>query len=97
MIEAKTFEEKEEYISEETADEENKTGVYLYRNPDFKKALIGIDMQDGRAIYDYDLMIESLMEDEGWTYDEAVDWIGYNTLGTRSDTKRLPIVIERFG
>jgi hypothetical protein len=25
-------------------------------------------------------MIEELMEDEGWSYEEAVEWLEYNTL-----------------
>jgi hypothetical protein len=35
---------------------------------------------DERVVYDYDKMIEELMRDEKWSYDDAVDWIEYNTI-----------------
>ena len=45
----------------------------------FDSALIGVS-HDDRAIYDYDLMVEWLMDKEGFTEEEAVDWISYNTI-----------------
>ena len=48
-------------------------------NYSYDDALIGVS-EDSRAIYDYDKMIEWLMNKEGWSYDEAADWVNYNTL-----------------
>ena len=50
---------------------------------------------DGRAVYDYSLMVEDLMEEDNMDYDEAVEFIDYNTLGAipSSDTK-YPIIIQ---
>ena len=48
-------------------------------NMSYDNSIIGTTF-DGRAIYDYDLMISELMADEDWNYDEAIDWIDYNTL-----------------
>lgn len=48
-------------------------------NYSYDDALIGVS-EDGRAIYDYDKMVEWLMNTEGWSYDEAVDWVNYNTI-----------------
>lgn len=45
----------------------------------YDDALIGVS-EDGRAIYDYEKMIEWLMDEEGWTDNEAVEWIEYNTI-----------------
>lgn len=45
----------------------------------YDDALIGVT-EDGRAVYDYDKMIEWLMDKEGWTYNMAMDWVNYNTL-----------------
>lgn len=48
-------------------------------NFSYDDALIGVS-HDGRAIYDYDKMIEWLMNTEGWDYIDAVEWIEYNTI-----------------
>ena len=45
----------------------------------YDDALIGVT-EDGRAVYDYDKMVEWLVENEDFSYDEAVDWVCYNTL-----------------
>lgn len=57
-------------------------------NYSYDDALIGVS-EDGRAIYDYDLMISWLMKEEGWTEDEAIDWVNYNTI------RALPYMGER--
>lgn len=54
-------------------------GVKYLTNYSYDDALIGVS-EDGRAIYDYELMIEWLMDKEGWTDNEAVEWIDYNTI-----------------
>lgn len=41
------------------------------------KELFGVSTED-RAIYDFDLMVESLMEEEGMTEEDAAEWIDYN-------------------
>lgn len=48
-------------------------------NYSYDDALIGVT-HDGRAIYDYDKMVEWLIEHEGMTQEDAVEWIDYNTL-----------------
>lgn len=53
--------------------------ILFLSNYSYDDALIGVS-QDGRAIYDYEKMIEWLIKEEGWTDDEAVEWIEYNTV-----------------
>lgn len=48
-------------------------------NFSYDDALIGVS-EDGRAIYDYEKMIDWLIEKEGWSDEEAVDFIEYNTI-----------------
>lgn len=48
-------------------------------NYSYDDALIGVS-EDGRAIYDYDKMVEWLVEKENFSTEEAVEWIDYNTL-----------------
>lgn len=45
----------------------------------YDRSIIGI-ADGGRLIYDYDKMVGELMEDEGWTYEDAAEWVEYNTL-----------------
>lgn len=49
-------------------------GIMTFGWSDCDDALIGVS-NDDRAIYDYDLMIESLMEHGDMTYEEAIDWV----------------------
>lgn len=43
------------------------------------KAFIGVSY-DGRAVYDYELLVECLMTSDGMEEYEAVDWIDYNMI-----------------
>jgi hypothetical protein len=48
-------------------------------NESYDDALIGVS-DDGRAIYDFSLMIEWLMTKYGWSDMESIEWIETNTL-----------------
>ena len=45
----------------------------------YDNSIVGVTT-DGRVVYDYDKMIEELMQDEEWSYEDAVEWIEYNTV-----------------
>lgn len=51
----------------------------IFENPDYDAAIVGVS-HDDRVIYDYDKMVQCLMEEDGMTSLEAADFIGYNTL-----------------
>lgn len=51
----------------------------VFDNYAYDNSIIGTTF-DGRAIYDFDKMVEELMTDECWTEDEAIDWIEFNTI-----------------
>lgn len=53
--------------------------IIIFDNYSYDDALIGIS-DDNRAIYDYNKMIEWLIEKEGFTEIEAIEWIEYNTI-----------------
>ena len=48
-------------------------------NPDYEDALVGVT-EDGRVVYDFNKMVEYLMNKEGWSDIEAIDWIEYNVI-----------------
>lgn len=51
----------------------------VFDNASYDNSIVGVTT-DNRVVYDYNKMIVELMEDEGWSYDEAIDWIEYNTI-----------------
>ena len=61
-------------------------------NQSYDNSIIGLTF-DGRAIYDYDLMVQELI-DEGCSAEDAIDWIDYNTIrGLNYINKKAPLVV----
>lgn len=54
-------------------------GVLIFTDFSYDDALIGVS-DDNRAIYDYEKMVDWLVKNEGWSYDDATEWIEYNTI-----------------
>ena len=48
-------------------------------NESYDDALIGVS-EDGRAIYDFDKMVDWLIEKYGWSVTESIEWIEFNTI-----------------
>ena len=68
--------------------EEHKEAV-VFNIPSYDTAIVGLS-DDGRIIYDYDLMIKELTNDTALTEDEAIQYIDYNTI------RNLPHIEEQF-
>ena len=51
----------------------------IFENPDYDSAIIGIT-ENNQVVYDYDKMIEYLIQEDDMSYEEAVDFISYNTI-----------------
>ena len=66
-------------IAEERLLEYGYEGVKYLIDQSYDDALIGVS-EDGRAIYDFDKMVDWLVNKHGWTDEEAVEWIEYNTI-----------------
>jgi len=65
----------------------------IFRDPDYADAVIGID-DEGRVIYSYDLMVQSLCLTDGMTEEEAAEYIDYNTLRSLPYMgKKRPIIM----
>ena len=54
-------------------------GVKYFTNFSYDTALIGVT-EDNRAVYDFEMMVEWLVETQGFTQEEAIEWIDYNTI-----------------
>ena len=51
----------------------------VFENPDYDDAIIGVT-QDGKAVYDYAKMVDSLMREDNISQEDAIDFIEYNTI-----------------
>ena len=69
-----SVEELQEYLGAQGHEE-----TVFFEAPSFVKAITGITESE-QLIYDYDLMISAAMEEEGWTAEDAIEWIEYNTI-----------------
>jgi len=47
------------------------------------------------AIYDYDKCIEIYMRDNGWDYEEAMEWMSFNVIGAWMGAG-TPIFMTKF-
>ena len=69
----------------------------VFENPDFDDAIIGVDVNDDRVVYDYEKMVEVLAEQDGIPIEESADFIGYNTLRAIPYMgPKAPIVIRKL-
>lgn len=53
--------------------------VQIFDGEEYNDALIGITV-DNRAVYEFEKMVECLMNKYGWSDMEAIEWIEYNTI-----------------
>ena len=68
----------------------------VLETPDYLSAIIGVS-DDGRVIYDYEKMVRCLMEIDGMDYEEAIEFIDFNTLGTLPYMgEKRPIILNRI-
>ena len=56
-------------------------GTPYFVDENFEDAILGYT-EDGNLVYSYTLMIEWLANKENLTYEEAQEWINYNTIRT---------------
>lgn len=52
--------------------------LIVFSNPDYDSAIIGVTYDD-RVVYDYDKMVIYLMDAEGMSLTDAIEFIDYNT------------------
>lgn len=57
--------------------------LVVFENPDYDDAIIGVS-HDDRVIYDYDKMIDHLVNKEHISVEDAADFISYDTIRSLS-------------
>lgn len=68
----------------------------VFENPSYETAIVGYDVHSNRIIYDYELMIDYLVENEQMNEDEAVEFIDYNTIRSLDYVENHPIILNRI-
>ena len=65
--------------AEEKLIENGFSDIVIFQDYSYDDALIGVT-HDNRAVYDYEKMRWYLVEQDGFTIEEATEWIDYNTI-----------------
>lgn len=47
---------------------------------EFDKCVVGVLYDDDLAVYDTELVLETFMRINEWSYEEALEWFEYNVL-----------------
>lgn len=66
-------------IAAEKLHEAGYDDIVILDSYSYDDALVGVT-EDGRAVYDFDKMVAWLVETEGFTAEQAVEWVEYNTI-----------------
>lgn len=74
----------------------NLDDAVVFENPSYETAIVGYDVHSNRIIYDYELMIDYLVENEKMNEDEAVEFIDYNTIRSLDYIENHPIILNRI-
>ena len=72
---ARTLDEIKEWLCDRDYED-----TVVLENPDDLAAILGVS-DDGRLIYDYEKMVEHLITTDGMDYEEACEFIDFNTIG----------------
>ena len=60
----------------------------------FDRGIVGYKPQEKKLVYALSLLIHALVEDNDWEYEEAVDWLYYNTIRACQYGEFAPIILE---
>lgn len=52
----------------------------VFQNPDYVSAVVGVS-EEGRVIYSYEKIVRALTMTDGMDYEEAVEFVDFNTVG----------------
>lgn len=74
----------------------NLDDAVVFENPSYETAIVGYDVHSNRIIYDYELMIDYLVENEQMNEDEAVEFIDYNTIRSLDYIENHPIILNKI-
>ena len=89
--------EEEEYMSvnaENYLDVVDSETRILEPRETYDKGIVGYKPKEKKLVYALSLLIDALVEDNDWEYEEAVDWLYYNTIRACQYGEYSPIILE---
>ena len=66
--------------------------AYVFDNPSYDDAIIGVS-DDGRVVYDFEMMVQNLMAEDDMSAEGAAEFIQYNSIRAASYVPNGPIVM----
>ncbi len=82
-------------LKERLCDRDYEDTVVL-ESPDYLSAIVGIS-DDGRLIYDYEKMVEHLVATDAMDYEEACEFIDFNTIGALPYMgEKRPVIMNKI-
>lgn len=93
-----TNNELKEMIRDIVMDDDELNQIIVLEGDEFADGAIGLTSEN-HLVYDYDKLVESLVKHNGWTEEEAIEWLDYNTFGSMaymSTIGKEPIIITSF-
>ena len=67
----------------------------IFDGPDYDEAIVGVT-DEGQVVYDFDRMVQILVERDGLDPLEAIDFIDYNSIRALPYVENPPIVMHRL-
>lgn len=67
----------------------------LFDGPDYDDAIVGVT-DEGQVVYDFDAMVKCLMDADGISELEAIEFIEYNTVRALPYIENPPIIMNRL-
>lgn len=64
----------------------------VFDNPSYDSAIIGVS-DNGRVVYDFEMMIQCLMEEDDMSEIDAAEFISYNSIRAAAYIPNGPIVM----
>ena len=88
-------EEKEITVDHTNFQEVIKEGVVILEPQDtFNYGIVGYKPKEEKLIYALSRLIHSLCEKEDCEYEEALEWLYYNTIRSSHYVENYPIILE---
>lgn len=67
----------------------------IFDGPDYDEAIIGVT-EEGQVVYDFDKMVQILVDRDGMEEIAAIDFIEYNSIRALPYVENAPIVMTRL-
>lgn len=67
----------------------------VFDGPDYDEAIVGVT-DEGLVVYDFDKMVEILVDRDGMEEIEAIEFIEYNSIRALPYVENAPIVMNRL-